>query len=148
MDDRLERLHRSNWPGRSERIAEATQKSSKEMLHLRRPEVPYAGNGLRLDALRGVDAGGAKMNDRQIKYLTLYESGYSVTEIAKMERKNKSTISRVLKRCNSIRCPFSADCKKCPLPDCAIDEKYAILLNGRSRVKNMKRGTSVKEVDL
>lgn len=88
------------------------------------------------------------MTASQIKYSILYESGYSITEIANMEGKDKSTVSRVLKRCRSVRCPFSADCKKCPLPDCAIDEKYAVLLNGRSRTKNMKKGTSVEEVDL
>lgn len=89
------------------------------------------------------------MTKQQIEYMILYESGYKVSEIAKMKNKNKSTISRSLKRAKAIKCPFGADCKKCPLPDCGIDEKYAVLLNGRSKYRrNNWRSVSTKNIDL
>ena len=69
------------------------------------------------------------MTKQQIDYLTMYESGHSINEIAKMMKKSKSAVSRTLKRARGKKCPFSADCEKCPLEDCAIDERYAMLLN-------------------
>lgn len=71
------------------------------------------------------------MTKQQIEYLLLYESGYRVTEIARMKNRSKTTVSRILKRAKGKKCPFSPDCKCCPLPDCAINEKYVVLLNER-----------------
>ncbi len=71
------------------------------------------------------------MTKQQVDYLILYESGSSVEEIARLKHKSKSTVSRVLKRAKGKKCPFSADCNNCPLDDCAISEKYAVLLNGQ-----------------
>ncbi len=89
------------------------------------------------------------MTKQQIEYMILYESGYKVSEIAKMKKRSISSVSRVLKRAKAIKCPFSADCKKCPLPDCGIDEKYAVLFNGRSEYRrNSQRSTSTKNIDL
>lgn len=79
------------------------------------------------------------MTKQQIEYLTLYESGYSVREIARIKGRSPSSVSRVLSRARGKKCPFSADCKLCPLPDCAIDERYAVLLNGPPRGRNQQR---------
>lgn len=124
-------------------------------------ELPGAGNGRKLAALRQVDSGrsneGWKVSSRpgcmmrrsmtkqQIEYMILYESGYSVSEIAKMKNRSVPTVSRVLKRAKALKCPFSADCKKCPLPDCGIDKRYALLFNGKSDCRrNSKKSTSTK----
>lgn len=69
------------------------------------------------------------MTAQQKEYLSLFEQGYTVTEIAKLKGKNKSTISRVLTRARAKRCPFSSDCEACTLDDCAIEPKYADLIN-------------------
>ena len=69
------------------------------------------------------------MTKQQVEYLTLAELGLSAAEIARRTGKSPSTISRVLRRAKSRTCPFSSECTKCPLPDCAIDERYAFLLN-------------------
>lgn len=66
---------------------------------------------------------------QQIEYLFLAESGLSAAEIARRTGKNPSTISRALRRAKNKTCPFASDCTKCPLPDCAIDERYAFMLN-------------------
>lgn len=66
---------------------------------------------------------------KQLEYLALFNQGYSVTQIAKMTGKNRSTISRTLTRARSKTCPFSSDCMKCPLDDCAIEDKYADMIN-------------------
>lgn len=78
------------------------------------------------------------MTAQQKEYLQLFEQGYKVTEIAKIKGKNPSTISRVLTRARTKRCPFSSDCSACPLDDCAIDEKYADLLNNAD-IRNDQR---------
>ncbi|MBQ5640487.1 MAG: hypothetical protein IIV05_01635 [Ruminococcus sp.] len=70
------------------------------------------------------------MTEQQIEYLRLFNGGYTVTEIAEMKGKNKSTVSRVLTRARSKRCPFSSDCFACPLDDCAIKTKYVDAVNG------------------
>ena len=66
---------------------------------------------------------------KQIEYPSIAESGLSVAEIARRVGKNPSTVSRALRRAKNKPCPFAADCTKCPLPDCAIDERYAFMLN-------------------
>jgi hypothetical protein len=76
------------------------------------------------------------MTPIQIKYLLLFEAGHTVTEIAQMTGKSKSTISRTLTRTRNRVCPFSPDCLTCPLEDCAIREEYAFLLNGNDRRRN------------
>lgn len=72
-----------------------------------------------------------EMTKQQIEYLSLYEAGYTVPQIARMKNKHKSTVYRSIKRAKGKKCPFSADCERCPLPECCIDWKYAVLLNGR-----------------
>lgn len=78
------------------------------------------------------------MTVQQKEYLQLFEQGYTVTEIAKIKGKCVSTISRVLKKARSKRCPFSPDCSACPLDDCAIDAKYADLINNND-IRNDQR---------
>ena len=69
------------------------------------------------------------MTEQQREYFSLFEQGYTVTEIAKLKGKNPSTISRVLTRARTKKCPFSSDCEACPLDDCAIEAKYADMVN-------------------
>lgn len=69
------------------------------------------------------------ISEKQIEYLTLYRSGMTLKEIAQKYSVNRSTVSRVIKRASRHKCPFSSDCTKCPLPDCAIKEEYAGMLN-------------------
>lgn len=68
-------------------------------------------------------------SEKQIKYLTLYLDGMTMREIANKFGVNESTISRVLKRAQRCVCPFSSNCEKCPLPDCAIKDEYAFMVN-------------------
>lgn len=74
------------------------------------------------------------MTPQQREYVTLYEKGYGVREIAKMLHKSPSTVSTGLKRvrrpkkeraaqCGTI-CQYSATCFTCPLPDCRIDCRH------------------------
>lgn len=66
---------------------------------------------------------------QQIAYLRLYNQGYTQAQIAETYGVNKSTVSRVLKRAMRHTCPFSDDCEKCPLDECAIKDQYAYLIN-------------------
>lgn len=66
---------------------------------------------------------------KQIEYFSLYNSGLTMKEIAARFSVNKSTVSRTIKRAKRRVCPFSDDCTKCPLPDCAIKDEYAFLVN-------------------
>lgn len=87
------------------------------------------------------------MTERQIEYLMLFEAGYSVSEIARMKGRNKSTVSRLLQRARGKKCPFSGNCLFCPLEYCAIDSKYSVLLNeGSSKGRNQKKDTSVEKL--
>lgn len=66
-------------------------------------------------------------------YLKLYyEDGLTVYQIAEKLGKNPSTISRTIARAERIICPFSPECDKCPLDDCAIKEEYAVLVNQKA----------------
>lgn len=66
---------------------------------------------------------------QQIEYMNMYQSGATMREIAKKYNVNPSTVSRVIKRASRIKCPFSPECERCPLDECAIDDRYALLLN-------------------
>lgn len=69
------------------------------------------------------------ISKQQIEYLSLWHGGATMKEIAEKYSANKSTVSRVIKRASRHVCPFSSDCTKCPLPDCAIKEEYSDLVN-------------------
>lgn len=77
------------------------------------------------------------ITEQQLAYLALYQSGCTQKEIASKYGVNKSTVSRVLKRALRKTCPFSPDCRKCPLPECAFKDEYAMLVN------NTENGTCV-----
>lgn len=65
----------------------------------------------------------------QKKYLVMYQAGHTMQEIADKYGVNRSTVSRVVARARKLKCPFSTDCTKCPMDDCAIKDEYAFLLN-------------------
>ena len=69
------------------------------------------------------------ITQKQADYLCMYQSGFTMEEIAKRYGVNKSTVCRTLARAKRHKCPFSTDCTKCPLPDCAIKEEYAYMMN-------------------
>ena len=69
-------------------------------------------------------------------YMGLYDEGHTVTEIAKLCGKAKSTTSTTLKRARmprkapeSERCPYSPSCFACPLEDCVVLEARAGRVN-------------------
>lgn len=76
------------------------------------------------------------MRGKQAEYLSLFEAGYTVTEIAAMKGVNKSTVSRTLTRARNVKCPFSKSCLTCPLSDCAISDEVAFYLNDNDRKRN------------
>lgn len=76
---------------------------------------------------------------KQMEYLNLYQSGATMREISERYGVNISTVSRVIARARKIKCPFSSDCKKCPLPDCIVKEKYAYMLNNTEDYRAVKR---------
>lgn len=71
------------------------------------------------------------MTKRQLEVLKLYLGGRTQEQIAEQLGINMSTVSRTLHRAMNAACPFGNTCTKCILPECAIDEKYAYLLNNR-----------------
>lgn len=69
-------------------------------------------------------------------YLKLYyEDGLTIYQIAEKVGVNPSTISRTISRAERIICPFSPDCLKCTLGDCAIKDEYAYLVNAKAKDK-------------
>lgn len=79
---------------------------------------------------------------KQVEYLSLYLSGLTMEEISTRFSVNKSTVSRVIKRARRCVCPFSTDCTKCSLPDCAIKDEYAFMVNNTEDARcSDKRGT-------
>jgi hypothetical protein len=66
---------------------------------------------------------------QQIEYLALYRDGWTLKQIAEKYGVNVSTVSRVIKRAVRKTCPFSPDCRNCPLPECAFKEDYMLLVN-------------------
>lgn len=80
---------------------------------------------------------------QQEEYLVLYTSGMTMTQIAKKYSVNKSTVSRVIKRATAHKCPFSPNCQKCPLPECAINEEYAYLVNSSEDKRAMDKRRTV-----
>lgn len=70
------------------------------------------------------------MRKQTAEYLRLYfECGWRMSEIAEFFGVNKGTVSRCISRAEKRRCPFSLDCKKCPLKECAIKDEYAPYVN-------------------
>lgn len=76
---------------------------------------------------------------QQIEYLRMYQSGATMKEIAQRYCVSISTVSRVIKRAKRIKCPFSSKCTKCPLDGCAIDERYAFMLNTDEDFRMVKK---------
>ena len=75
---------------------------------------------------------------QQVNYMRMYQSGATMQEIAQKYGVNISTVSRVIKRARKIKCPFSTECEKCKLPDCAIKDEYALLLNTSEDCRKIK----------
>ena len=76
---------------------------------------------------------------QQIEYLRLYQSGATMKEIARKYCVAISTVSRVIKRAKRIKCPFSPKCTACPLDECAIDDRYAFMLNTDEDFRTVKK---------
>lgn len=72
------------------------------------------------------------MTDRQRKVLSMYHDGHKCYVIAEKLGVAKSTISRTLHRALKCKCPFSPDCLKCPLPECAIKDEYLLFVNNEN----------------
>ena len=77
--------------------------------------------------------------EKQKEYLLLYQSGWTMREIAFLYGVNISTISRTIKRSLRKTCPFASDCENCPLPDCAFKDEYAYLVNNLDSMPDMRR---------
>lgn len=60
-------------------------------------------------------------------------------EIAEKYGVNKATVSRVIAKARRQKCPFSCDCTKCKLPECAIKDEYAYLLNSVEDCREVKK---------
>ena len=73
------------------------------------------------------------MTSNQGELWNLYTGGYTVSEIARLTGRAKSTISRTLKRAKNPTgyepCPYSSSCFTCPLRDCALDGSIAVKTN-------------------
>lgn len=69
---------------------------------------------------------------RKLYLKAYYEDSMTIYEIAEKYGKNPSTISRTIARAERLICPFCSDCLKCSLPDCAIKEEYAVLVNQKA----------------
>lgn len=70
-------------------------------------------------------------SEKQRAYLLLYQCGWTMREIAFLYGVNPSTVSRTIQRALRKTCPFAANCENCPLPECAIKDEYAYLINNR-----------------
>lgn len=74
------------------------------------------------------------MTPTQREYVTLYEKGYGVCEIARMLGKSRSAVSTGIKNAYKPKqsksiseitvCEFSKSCFSCPLPDCRVASKF------------------------
>lgn len=85
-------------------------------------------------------------SNKQILYLELYNAGFSMGEIANHFGVVVSTVSRTLKRARRLTCPFTPNCEKCPLSECAFKPEYASLINNPERAdKNRSKGEPVEE---
>ena len=66
------------------------------------------------------------MTETQARYFDLYASGHTVTEIAQICGRTKSTISMALKAAKINRnkplpsCPYHTSCFTCPFADCIL----------------------------
>jgi len=91
------------------------------------------------------------MTDIQREYVTLYEKGYGVREIARMLGKSPSVVCSGIKRAYQPKkerkgkthvCRYSASCFTCPLPECrssASDEYINLLPIGFDYVKAVEK---------
>lgn len=68
------------------------------------------------------------MTDTQLRYFELYASGHTITEIAKICGKGKSTVSTAIKAAKAHKettkftaCRYHNDCFTCPFRDCIIE---------------------------
>lgn len=85
-------------------------------------------------------------SNKQILYLELYNAGFSMGEIADHFGVGRSTISRTLKRARRLTCPFTPNCEKCPLSECAFKPEYASLINNPEKAdRNRNKGEPVEE---
>ena len=75
---------------------------------------------------------------QQMDYLRMYQTGATMKEIAQEYHVNVSTVSRVINRALKVKCPFSPKCEKCPLDECAIDDRYAVFLNSTEDFRKAK----------
>lgn len=76
----------------------------------------------------------------QVQYLQDYMSGMTMEEIGAKYGRDKSTVSRGVSRAMvRYRCPFSACCERCPLPECAIKDEYAMLVNSFEDKRTIRR---------
>lgn len=74
------------------------------------------------------------MTPIQREYVTLYEKGYGVREIARMLGKAPSVVSTGIKNAYKSKqskpvseisvCEYSKSCFNCPLPDCRVASKF------------------------
>ena len=74
------------------------------------------------------------MTPIQREYVTLYEKGYGVREIARMLGKAPSVVSTGIKNAykskqskpvsESTVCPHSPNCFTCPLADCVVATRF------------------------
>ena len=68
------------------------------------------------------------MTVKQREYMTMYEKGLGVTEIARLCKVAKSSVSATLKKARQNTpkqrkggvCPYSPSCFTCPLEDCRV----------------------------
>lgn len=81
------------------------------------------------------------MTPQGMKYLKLHQEGFTNKEIADMCGVNPSSVCRALKRALRKTCPFSPDCRKCPLPECAFKEEYMMLVNNTQDVRTIGKRT-------
>lgn len=88
------------------------------------------------------------MTERQKQILTMYHDGYKCYMIAKKLGIDKSTVSRTLHRALKCKCPFSIDCLKCPLPECAIKDEYFLYVNNNNLDLRKKESKENYFVDL
>ncbi len=69
------------------------------------------------------------MTERQAEFLRLYKSGMTTGAIARKFGINRSTAARTIRRAQKVRCPFSTNCEKCILPECAVMPEYRDIMN-------------------
>ena len=85
---------------------------------------------------------------RRFEYLKLYNAGFTIPEIASHFGVNRSTVSRVMSRARrKYVCPFSSECRECPLSECAFKPEYRELINQSDHLPNRRRSKSGERVE-